>query len=276
MTTTCEQIAADAPGLAALPPDAPERLQAEEHARTCPACANALEEGRLLMEALDGAAPPLPAVEPLREAAGPALQPILHDLRGLAASRARAPGRLGVRAGVTVASAALAAWALPLALSQRPLAGGRTLGASLALALVAALAATATVASGGVVAGAFPVISALMSIMAGDGNAFRSHIGVHCALTELGIAAAATVLAAAVTWRRSGPDATLFVAAAGGGALATQAALHETCPAANELPHLLLYHTGALMLAVALALAAARTLQARLNRTAAADVAKPR
>jgi hypothetical protein len=273
MTTTCEQIAADAPGLAALPPDAPERRQAEEHARTCPACARALEEGRLLMQALDAAAPPLPAVEPLREAARPVLQPILNEL---AASRARAPARLGARAGVTVAAAAVAAWALPLALSRRPLAGGRTLGASLALALVAALAATATVASGGVVAGAFPVISALMSIMAGDGNAFRPHIGVHCALMELGMAAAATALVAAVTWRRSGPESTLFVAAAGGGALAAQAALHETCPAATELPHLLLFHTGALMLAVALALAAARMLQARLNRLAAADAAKPR
>jgi hypothetical protein len=252
--TTCDELTADAAGLMTLPPEAPERARAEEHARTCAACARALEEGRRLLLALDAAAPPLPPAAPLRAAAEPILRDILRDLAATPARRASP--------AIAAAATALASWALPLALARRPIEGGRTLGASIALGLVAALAAATTVTTGGLAAGAFPVISAIVSLIAGEGGAFRPHIGIHCALTELALATGAALAVALATWRRWAGDAVVLVAAAGGGALAGQAALHETCPSATELPHLLLFHTGPVMLAVALAVAAAHTLRA--------------
>jgi hypothetical protein len=257
MTTasTCDRIAADLPGLAALPPDDPERAAAETHARDCPHCGPAFAEADHLMRALDAAAPlPAPSPRALLHAAAP----ILSDLapaaeRGGSARRALVP-----------AAAAIAAWALPLAVARRPVAGGRGLGISLALAFVAALAAAATVSSGGVLAGALPVLSAVFSLNAGNGPAFEAGLGIHCALTELAVAAGAALVTLLATRRHAGTGEreTLLVAAAGGGALAGQAALHLTCPAASELPHLLLFHTGALLLAVVLAVAGADALPA--------------
>jgi hypothetical protein len=247
-TTTCDEIAAELPGLAALPPDDPARGAAEAHALGCPTCGPALQDAQRLMRALDDAAPlPDPSPRALLHAAAP----ILSDLAPAAEPRG------GVRQALVPAAAAIAAWALPLALARRPLGGGRTLGISLVLGLVAALAAAATVATGGVLAGAFPLLSALFSLNAGEGPAFEAGIGVHCALTELAVAAGAALLTVLATRRRAqlGDGQTLMVAAAGGGALAGQAALHLTCPASAELPHLLLFHTGALLLAVVLAVA---------------------
>jgi hypothetical protein len=252
-TIPCDEIQADALGLAALPADAPERLQAEAHALGCAACARALAEARGLMLALDAAAPPLPAPETLRAAA----EPILRQLRAVPAREG------GGRYAIAVAAAALAAWAVPLALASHPLGARHALAASLGLGIVAALSSAATVASAGIFAGAFPVFSAIFSLLASDGGGLHVHAGIHCALTELGAAAGAALLVELVTRRKATDDTTLLVAAAGGGALAGQAALHATCAASTELPHLLVFHTGALMAGTVLALAAAQILTAR-------------
>jgi hypothetical protein len=50
------------------------------------------------------------------------------------------------------------------------------------------------------------------------------------------------------------PRPEVVVAAVGGGALAGHAALHLACGAATELPHLLVFHTGPVVLFVGLAL----------------------
>src|SRR5204863_49955 len=55
--TTCERIQSEAAGLAALAPGDPERVAAFGHARTCPACAQALDEGVALLRLLELAAP---------------------------------------------------------------------------------------------------------------------------------------------------------------------------------------------------------------------------
>jgi hypothetical protein len=245
--TPCTEIAADALALAALPAEAPERARAEEHARGCAACARALAEAREMMAMLGVAAPPPPSPAALARAAAP----VLADLDALAGARASA-GRI---AGA-VAAAVLAAWALPLALSRGPLNPGSAL--SFALAALAAAASVATVRWGGRVAAVFPVLSALTALAVGRGPALDATFGCPMveALTAAGAGAAAWL--AARTLARAAPSPQVIVAAVGGGALAGHAALHLACGAATELPHLLVFHTGPVVLAVGLALLFAR------------------
>jgi len=252
----CDEIAADAAAWEAMPADAPERVRAEAHAATCPTCARALAEGRRLLELLDAAALPAPSAAALRNASAS----ILAELDAATPARAGA-GRLAGAVAATV----VAMWAVPLALSRRPIAGGRELAASLGLALLAAVASAATITLGGAVAVAFPVISAAASLLAGSGYELAAGPGLHCALIE-GLVAAGAGLA---TWGvaralgRRALDAPVWVAALGGGALAGHAALHETCAAATQVPHTLVFHTGPVLLAVALAFAVTKnTLRA--------------
>ena len=79
---------------------------------------------------------------------------------------------------------------------------------------------------------------------------------MHCALTEA-LTAAGVGVAALVTARALGRralDKQVLLAALGGGALAGHAALQIGCSAAHQLPHVLVFHTGPVALAVGLAL----------------------
>lgn len=245
MSQSCTEISADALALVALPPGAPERARAEEHARSCDACARLLAEAREMLAMLDVAAPPPPSPAALARAAAP----VLADLDARAAA-----GRL---AGA-VAAAVLAAWALPLALSRGPLNSGSAL--SFALAALAAAASVATVRWGGRVAVAFPLLSVFTALAVGRGSALDATFGCPLveALTAAGAGAAAWLAARALG--RSAVRPQVMVAAVGGGALAGHAALHLACGAATELPHLLVFHTGPVVLAVGLATLLARSL----------------
>jgi hypothetical protein len=252
--TICDEIAADAGGLMALPPDAPERVRAETHARTCAACAAALAEGRHLLAMIEAAPLPAPSAEALRRVSAAILSELPVGPAPVAASGA---GRLAA----AVAAAMMAVWALPLALSRRPLSTGRDLAVSAGLAALAAVSSAATMTLGGPVAAAFPVLSAAAALLAGTGRALAAGPGLHCALIEAltaGGAGAAAYVAARVLGHRV-RGTLLLVAAAGGGALAGHAALHEICAAATELPHLLVFHTGPVALVVGLALAVTAT-----------------
>jgi hypothetical protein len=262
----CDEIAAEAMGLASLPEAAPELVRADEHARTCADCARALAEGRRLLAALDGALASMPA--PSTAALARAAAPVFAELD---AGRAAAAARAGAgRLAAAVAAAVVGAWALPLALARAPIATGAPFGLSLALAVLAALASVATVRWGGPVAAVFPALSALTAFLVGTGRALQPAVGLHCASIEAMTAAGAGVaawLAARVLAKtsRRADVADVVVAAVGGGALAGHAALHLACSAAAELPHVLVFHTGPVALAVGLALVAA----AAANRAAA-------
>ena len=54
----CERLRADAPALAALPPDAPERVAAWAHASGCDGCARALREAERLQALVTAWEPP--------------------------------------------------------------------------------------------------------------------------------------------------------------------------------------------------------------------------
>ena len=129
--------------------------------------------------------------------------------------------------------------------------------------MVAAVASAATITLGGAVAVAFPVVSAAAALLAGSGYALAAGPGLHCALIE-GLTAAGAGLAtwaAARAFGRRSVDPALYAAALGGGALAGHAALHETCAAAAQVPHVLVFHTGPVLLAVGLAFALAGSLK---------------
>jgi hypothetical protein len=251
--TPCAGIAADALALAAVPEGTPERVSAEEHALGCADCTRALTEGRRMMAMVDGALAGVPAPSPA--ALARASNTIVAELDGAAkvgVARAAA-GRLAA----AVAAAVVAAWALPLALAREPLAGGAPFALSFALAALAAVATVATVRWGGRVAALFPLLSAATAFLVGTGRALDAGGGLHCALVEAttaaGVGAAAWLTARALA--KSPPQPDVVVAAVGGGALAGHAALHLACPGAAELPHVLVFHTGPVVLAVGLALA---------------------
>jgi hypothetical protein len=251
--TPCDAIAADALALVALPEGAPERASAEEHARGCADCAHALADGRRMLSMLDGALTNAPAPSPA--ALARASSAIVAELDA-AANAGVARGAAG-RLAAAVAAAVLAAWALPLALARAPLASGAPFALSLSLAVLAALASVATVRWGGRVAAVFPLLSALTAFLVGTGRALDASGGLHCAFVEaataVGVGATAWLAARALAKAAPRPD--VVVAAVGGGALAGHAALHLACPGAAELPHVLVFHTGPVVLAVGLAMA---------------------
>ena len=263
--TPCEEIAADAMGLMALPADAPERARAEEHATTCAACARALGEARQLLAMLDGATAPAPSAGALARAAAPVLAELDAAHAGVGVGRLAA----------AVAAAVLAAWALPLALARGPIASGSPFALSLGLAALAAVASVATVRWGGRVALVFPALSAATALLVATGGALEPAAGVHCAFIEAmtagGVGAVAWLAARALAARGLASTALkppVVVAAVGGGALAGHAALHLACAGATELPHVLVFHTGPVVLAVGLALVSTAAVARRAARAA--------
>jgi hypothetical protein len=97
------------------------------------------------------------------------------------------------------------------------------------------------------------VVAALTAALAlGQPGPLAAAIGLHCLATE--IASAAIVVVAAWVAIRGGttsPSRSAMAAAAAAGALAGDAALQVTCGAYGAIPHLLAFHVGGVLLAVA-------------------------
>ena len=153
--TPSEHIKDNAPGLASLSPEDPERLAAYEHARACLECARSLRQAEQMLTALDAlppaAAPPAPALRPIT-------QPILARLAALAL-----PTRL--LSGVMVAL-----WIVLVAMARHR-AGGAVAWIESAGLAVAALAVVAMLRRVGSRAAVFAFgASALLTALAwGDG-----------------------------------------------------------------------------------------------------------
>jgi hypothetical protein len=238
----CDQIQERAAGIAALAPDDPERQAAFEHARTCPGCAAALADGEAMLVALDRAvvAQPPPAVVLVQAADG-----VRRELR---LSRARL-----LRGSAAVVAAIFAAWLLPLLGGLRLRGSGGATG-SVTLAVLAALSTAVVLTLGGRALLIVPLVSfAAAWLSAGAGPLAALH-GLDCAVFELVVAAiplgAAGLLARRGLFERSAPP---FAGAAGGGAMAGQAALYVTCHAVAGHGHLLLFHAAPVLLVMGLA-----------------------
>jgi hypothetical protein len=238
----CEELRPKAAGVASLPEDDPERQEYLRHARTCPGCSAALQEGEKLFAVLARAELPRPSQRALDRASAP----ILAELRPL-----RWPLR-------TVA--ALAAFAVPLLFSRHRDWEGWT-AALVVLAVATALSTTARVLR----AGAWVALAASAGFAIGAGGipgfgdagpGLAARFGLDCfGLEILGGAIAAGL----VLWRRDRVPGSLPATAAAG-ALAAQASLHLVCVAHGEAPHLWVFHVGG----VAAAAFAGWVLQSRL------------
>jgi hypothetical protein len=237
--------------LAALAADDPERKLAEEHARSCGPCREALDEGQRLVALLAEARPlDQPSPELVQRAAA-AIE------RETAAERR--PWRI-LRWGA--AGTVLLAWLLQVAYGKSPARDGRSMMVSLAVLAVAVVgvallnirrrfAAVAVVVALVVASGGF-------ALAAGIGNVgwmpdFQARFGVECTACELVAAVLpwlAVVLLARFQHIRLDRGVTMIAAAAG--ALASQAAQFLTCPVRFANPHLLVFHFGGFLLALGL------------------------
>lgn len=250
--TDCDRVRADAPGLAALRPDDPERAAAMAHASGCAGCARALREaGRLQALIVAHEAPPLPAGALERASREIRARLRRDERRRLVGAVAALCASVLVFVGfVQTRSPSLSDWALAAALwavavvlastaSRKPL-------LATALAVVAAVAAAAISGAPG------PLAAAL---------------GLECLATEL--ASAALVVGGVWLALRGGttsPAQSAMAAAAAAGALAGNAALQVTCAAHTAFPHLLAFHVGGVVIAAAGASVLWRRLQPVLAR----------
>lgn len=258
----CADLQANAAGLASLPLDAAERKEAVEHAGSCDACRAALAEGEALMRVLEDAQPvPVLRPEVMARAKAQILAELGMDVTKDDVQTAQVAGRPSTGWRSTAALLAVVAGSYLL-----PLAGGRRLTGpnapfSLSLAVAAAVVTGLALVWGGVLFAAIPLASALASFLAGGAGPLGLPIGVKCLLMEVAMSLPALAAAAALAWRRSLPWRTRsLIAAAGGGALAGQAALGVLCHAEPSHAHLFTFHTGGVVLALGLGVLAARLL----------------
>jgi hypothetical protein len=228
--------------LAALAQDDPERRLAEEHARSCGGCREALDEGRRLMTLLREAMPAAPPAPELVERAAVAIS------RESAAER-----RAGRLVWWGAGAAVLFAWVGQLAYGKKILHDPGSVTVSLAVLAVALVGAMFARDQRRLVVGALLVTSGLFAIVMGAVSAIEPRFGVECTACEV-IAAGIPLLAVVLLarYRRVVLDRGAVMAVAAAGALASQAAQLLTCPVPRANPHLLVFHLGGVVLAVLL------------------------
>ncbi len=99
------------------------------------------------------------------------------------------------------------------------------------------------------------------ALWAGQGGAMvlRPALGVRCVLSEVLTALGPLAVAGVLVRRgRAAGSAAFFAAVASAGALIGHAHLHLHCPAQTALPHLLVFHTGGIILCAGLGAAISR------------------
>jgi hypothetical protein len=234
--TECDRIRADAPGLASLRPDDPERITATSHASGCAECARALREAEQLHSMLAAAEPDLAG-----DALGRAYTEIREQLHREARRRL-----LGSIAALCVSAVLL----IGFARIRSPSIVDWTLAVVLwvtAVGIAAAASKRPLLATASAV-----VASVLAGVVSGASGPLAPSLGLECLATEL--ASAAVVVGAlwlAIRGGTTSPARSAIAAAAGAGALAGDAALQVTCAAHTAAPHLMAFHVGGVLLAIA-------------------------
>jgi hypothetical protein len=236
-----DHIADRAGFLAALPQDDPERLLAEEHARSCGRCRAALEDGRalttLLRQALSFPASPA-SPSPVSIARPGQGQPWPDASRGL---------------GLTTVGAVVVAW-----LFQLTVGGGFHLNVeclAVSLAILAVAIASVTVMRGKERLAVLTVLatSGLFAHLSGTAAGLAPRVGIRCTFRELWAAAITWVIVLTVGRRRGVRfDRWDVTAIAAAGALAAHAGQHLACAVPHSDAHLLVFHFGGVVLATLL------------------------
>jgi hypothetical protein len=248
--TSGKHIAVDAVALAALPATSLQRQAAEAHAKTCPDCARALRQGERVLEMLDMSLdPPAPSAAVLQQA--------MNRTRRLAALHIAGPPILTVVA----ISAAIAGF------TSFPGEGLRWLGSAIlavsgvALSWLAVSRRTVRPVAGAAFLGSVIFAAAL----AGDGP-LAPVLGIRCCMAELVPAAIAIAVIFGLRQSAVLRDRWRVVALVGATVLTVQAALLVSCPERLGALHMLVFHTGGLVVICS----AAALLAPRLARRAGA------
>ncbi len=240
MADHLDHIADKAGFIASLPRSDPQRELAERHARICPSCREALEDGSRLVAMLRREISRQPTTEkPSWNPDAPASEPEVGD----------APRKL---AWVTVGAAAVA-WSFQLMVG-----GGFELDfdcATVSLGVLAIAIGSITLLKGRprLVIAIAVATSGLLAYLSGTEVGFDPGIGIRCTFRELwGTAIMWTIVM--VSSRRVGfaPSRWNAVAVAAAGALATHAGQHLACRVPHSEAHLLVFHLGGVVLAILL------------------------
>jgi hypothetical protein len=254
-----DHIADRAAFVAALPKDDPERTDAEEHARSCTACEHALAEGAQLVALLEEA---LPLPPPTPEALARAAKAI--ELETANERRSRRWVKWAIGAGVVGSWAFQLACGIGTPIDFAPATVAVSIVVvALSVAIVLLLRTQRELAVGALIA-----TSGMLVFIARAVPGLEPGFGIHCTLYELTAAAIPWVIAM-VAARRAGVVLSRWnlAAVAAGGALASQAAQHMTCPVAHADAHLFVFHLGGVALAAMLgALGSVRTPKLSLSR----------
>ena len=232
---TCEHVQANATGLCALAPDDPERVAAERHAATCPACAKALAQGQETLRWIDEAATlvPMPAAELSRLHAR-----VLHAVQVDAHRRQR---WLPLTPVLTLAQAAVLLVIYPPHDLEHGLhAIGLCLSAALGLWAMLASSHSRARMVGGLLIWSAAVASALSQVPQSD---LAVRAGLHCLGFEIACAAMPWAVAA---WQvRVGhleQPARVLALHGLAGSVVGQAILLAACPVESNLGHVLTFH----------------------------------
>jgi len=235
-----DHVADQAGVLATLSRADPERKQADEHARSCAPCRQALEEGVRLMALLRRT---LPTTE---------REPPTWPMPGVRAGKS-AP-EIARRLAWATTGAVVLAW-----LFQLTVGGGFRLDLDCALVSLVVLAVAVgcvTLLRGNarLAVATVVVTSGLFAYLSGATVGLDAGIGIRCAFRELWAAGLTWIVVWAVGRRVGvtfdGPKTTAIVAA---GALAAHAGQHLACAVPHSDAHLLIFHFGGVVLATLLA-----------------------
>jgi len=227
--------------LAALDMNDPERRAAEEHARSCAPCAEALAEGQHLFSLLGQATPVAPpSAESLRRVAATIERESAQEGRGFRTLRWAAAGALVV------------VWLLQLAYGKRLAHDVSSVMISIGMLVLVLIGLGLLRARQALFSGLAIATSALFASVLWGQTGLEPRAGVECTGCEL-VAAAISLLVVATLARRRHLvlDRWTTMAIAAAGALTSQAAQLLACPVARANPHLLVFHFGGVLLAAA-------------------------
>ena len=228
--------------LAALAVDDPERVLALEHTRSCEPCRAAFAEGQSLVALLDESQPLAPPSPDLLARAASAIERQTASESGVT-RRIIWGSVLGV----------FAAWAFQLTVGSGFTPDLEHAGASL-LVLAVSVAGVTLLRQSGKLAVALVISTSLtMAWVAGTTEGLAAGIGLRCAFRELWAAGLTWIIVGATARRVDASfgrwDLTVIVAC---GALAAHAGQHLACEVPHSHAHLLFFHFGAVLLAVAI------------------------
>jgi hypothetical protein len=230
--------------LAALAKDDPERVQAEEHASGCAPCREAFAEGLGLVALLDESQPLSPPSPELLARAASAIE---QQSAGDASVNRRVVW--GAVTGVLVA------WAFQLTVGSGFSPDLDHAAASLMVLGVALAGVTFLRNQPKLVIALVAGTSLAMVSVSGTTSGLAPGVGIRCSFRELWAAGLTWIVAGAVARRVEAPlGRWKLTAIVGCGALAALAGQHLACEVPHAHGHLLVFHFGAVLLAIAGAL----------------------